>query len=89
MKAGKRIKAESLFEKAAESYATYAENVLAVSPSSAIWGYKMASRCYAWAGEYSKAQEVRGLMRELSEKIEGGKEGYPLFQVFKPRRRDK
>jgi len=89
MKAGKRERAMPLFMKAAESYASYAERVLAVSPSSAIWGYKMASRCYAWAGEYSKAEEMRGVANSLSEKVKGGKEEYPLFRVFRPRKGEK
>ena len=83
MKTRGREKAESIFRKAAESYEKYAEKVLSSSPSSAIWGYKMASKCYAWSGEYSKSEEMIKVAEALSEKIEGGKRDYPLFRVFK------
>ena len=78
-----REKAEPIFRKAAESYEEYAEKALSSSPSSAIWGYKMASKCYAWAGEYSKSEEMMKTAESLSEKIEGGGKGYPLFRIFR------
>ena len=83
MKTRGREKAEFIFRKAAESYEEYAEKALSSSPSSAIWGYKMASKCYAWSGEYSRSEEMKKIAKALSEKIEGGKKGYPLFRIFK------
>ena len=78
-----REKARSAFRMAAESYAEYAEKAISSSPSSAVWGYRMASKCYAWAGDYSKSKEMSRLADELSEKMEGGEGRYPLFRIFR------
>jgi len=85
LKAGKRSKAVKLFERAAKSYIKHAEDVKTVSPKTAAWSYRMASKCYAWAEMYEESEEARRIADSITEKVEGVEE-YPLFKVFKPKK---
>jgi len=92
VKAGRKDEAVKLFRLAASHYEKYAEEVLAVSPNSALWGYQMASKSYMWAEDYKKADELLEKAKSLMDKLElkpvkveiSG--DVPLFKTYKSRR---
>ena len=86
LKAGKRREAMELFERAARNYMRHAETVKPISPHTAAWSYRMASKCYAWAEMYEESREAKRIADSITEKVEGVEE-YPLFKVFKPKKR--
>jgi len=89
MKVGERERAMELFKKAGDKYREYGESIISLTPTSTAWAYNMASKCYMWAEEYGKAEELRKMAESISEKIEPklSDEGVPLFRAFKRKKR--
>lgn len=90
LKLGKIDEASKLFLEAGKRYEDYGDSVLSVSPNSSAWAYKMASRCYTWAGDDSSAEKALEKAASIAEKMgERGREYMPLFKPYKPKKGEK
>jgi tetratricopeptide (TPR) repeat protein len=92
IQSGEREEALGLYGKAASNYESYAKRILGLSPQSASWGYRVASKCYLSANEYGKAEECLRIANSIMEKVEaptkslleaGVDEEKPVFKPFK------
>ena len=90
LKLGRIDDASKLFLKAGKKYEDYGDSILSVSPNSSAWAYKMASRCYAWAGDDSSAEKALEKASSIAEKMgERGRQYMPLFKPYKPKKGEK
>ncbi|OYT68131.1 MAG: hypothetical protein B6U65_00345 [Candidatus Wolframiiraptor sp. EX4484-121] len=80
-------RASEYFKEAGRRYEKYGDSILSISPNSSAWAYKMASRCYNWAGDQKAADNVLKKAESLSEKIGEKVERYfPLFKQYRPKK---
>ena len=85
-KLGKKCASE-YFEEAGRRYEKYGDSIINVSPNSSAWAYKMASRCYNWAGDEEAADNVLRKAESLLEKIgEKAEKYFPLFKQYRPKK---
>jgi len=91
-KVGKK-EAAKYFRLAAENYRKYAEETVGISPTSAVWGYLTASKCYMWAEDEEKAKEYMEKARALADRLEIKPPSMeisgdvPLFKAYRRRRK--
>ena len=89
VKLGRLDEARKYFEEAGARYEKYADSIISISPNSSAWAYKMASRCYNWAGKDREADNILRKSESLREKLgEEGEKHLPLFKPYKPRREE-
>lgn len=87
LKLGRIDEASRLFREAGEKYEAYGKTIITASPNSSAWAYKMASKCYTWAGEDSAAEKALEKASSIAEKTgEKGKRYMPLFRPYRPKR---
>jgi len=88
VRAGKRSEALEYFRLAGHKYREYADSTSSVAPSSTVWGYRMAAKCYMWAEDYEEAEKLTEIADAISGKLEPveGEEG-PLFRPYRVRRK--
>jgi len=73
--------ASEYFKEAGKRYEKYGDSIISVSPNSSAWAYKMASRCYNWAGDQEAADNALRKAESLLEKA--GEEAERYFPLFK------
>lgn len=69
LKLGRIDEASKLFLEAGKKYEDYGDSILNVSPNSSAWAYKIASRCYTWAGDNNSAEKALEKASSISEKM--------------------
>ena len=95
IQSGDREEALQLYAVAGSGYERYAEEVIGLSPNSASWGYRAASKCHLSAQQYEKAEKCLRIANSISEKVEAPVrsilegQGDDEKPVFKPYRRGK
>lgn len=62
--------ARRYYRLAGENYERYAEEVIEVSPNSAVWGYVTASKCFMWSEDEGKAKENMDKARAIADKLD-------------------
>jgi len=84
---GRHEEAKEYFKQAGERYESYGDLVISISPNSSAWAYKMAARCYEWAGDKESASRLLKKVESLLEKVGEKAEKYmPLFKPYIPKR---
>ena len=78
------------FKEAGRRYEKYGDSIISISPNSSAWAYKMASRCYNWAGDRESADSVLKKAESLLEKVgEKAERYFPLFKQYRPKKDEK
>ena len=78
------------FREAGRKYEEYGDSIMSISPNSSAWAYKMASRCYNWAGDQEAADNVLRKAESLLEKAgEEAERYFPLFKHRMPKKEEK
>ena len=82
--------ASEYFKEAGKRYEKYGDSIISVSPNSSAWAYKMASRCYNWAGDQEAADNALRKAESLLEKVgEKAEKYFPLFKQYRPKKGEK
>ena len=90
LRVGRRDEALELFRLAGDKYREYAESTSSIAPTSTVWGYRMAAKCYMWAEEYETAQRLMEIADSISGKVssEPSAGDVPLFKPYRGKKRD-
>ena len=79
--------ASEYFKEAGRRYEKYGDSIISISPNSSAWAYKMASKCYNWAGDRESADSVLKKAESLLEKVgEKAERYFPLFKQYRPKK---
>ena len=78
------------FREAGRKYEEYGDSIMNISPNSSAWAYKIASKCYNWAGDQKAAdnalKKAEFLLEKVGEKVE---RYFPLFKQYTSKKDEK